>query len=124
VGFKTLLSFLAAPGGDSTDDGNASTVADTTWEALIATPNYPDYTSGANNLSGSATKMLQLFFGRDDVTFSIMSVVTNTTRTYTRFSDAAADVVEARILEGIHFRFADIGGRDQGRAVANWAFTR
>ena len=44
-------------------------------------------------------------------------------RTYNRFSDAAADVVNARILEGIHFRFADVQARKQGRHVAQWAFS-
>jgi hypothetical protein len=44
------------------------------------------------------------------------------TRTFTRFSDAAAEVVEARILLGIHFRFADEVARTQGTQVANWTF--
>jgi hypothetical protein len=44
------------------------------------------------------------------------------TRTYSRFSDAAQDVVDARIYEGIHFRFADEDARNQGRHVAEWVF--
>jgi hypothetical protein len=32
-------------------------------------------------------------------------------RTFNRFSDGAADVVNARILEGIHVRFADVQAR-------------
>jgi hypothetical protein len=44
------------------------------------------------------------------------------TRTFSRFSDAAQEVVDARIYEGIHFRFADEVARKQGRQVANWAF--
>jgi len=44
-------------------------------------------------------------------------------RTYHRFSDAAHDVVNARILEGIHFRFADVQARKQGRHVAQWVFS-
>jgi hypothetical protein len=44
------------------------------------------------------------------------------TRTYDRFSDAAHDVVNARIFEGIHFRFADVQARKQGRHVAQWVF--
>jgi hypothetical protein len=44
------------------------------------------------------------------------------TRVYRRFSDAAADAVEARIYLGIHFRFADTAARTQGRKVADWAF--
>jgi hypothetical protein len=39
-----------------------------------------------------------------------------------RFSDVAADVVEARILLGIHFRFADTVARKQGKQVADKAF--
>jgi len=37
------------------NDGNPQTEADATWTSLIATPPYPDYTSGANNLAGSFT---------------------------------------------------------------------
>ena len=100
---------------------------DPDWLPLFTTPNYPDYTSGANNLSGAATTMLANFFGTDEVTFSLTSTIAqaiNKTRTYERFSDAAEDVVDARIYEGIHFRFADTVARTQGTHVANWAFER
>jgi hypothetical protein len=87
--------------GDS--DGNSKTSGDPAWQSLIATPNYPDYTSGANNLSGAVTTMLANFFGTDTFTFSITSVVAGLTqnpRTYAHFSDAADDVVDARVFEG------------------------
>jgi hypothetical protein len=45
------------------------------------------------------------------------------TRSFSRFSDAAEEVFKARILEGIHFRFADAEGRKQGIRVAQWAFS-
>jgi hypothetical protein len=104
-------------------DTNPDTVGDPTWEPLINTPNYPDHTSGANNASGAATRTLALFFGRN-LTFTVMT--TNTTPgipqtiTYSRFDDASRDVVEARIFEGIHWRFADEDARKQGRHVAQW----
>ena len=107
------------------DDGNPLTQGDPDWRPLIISPNYPDYTSGANNVSGAATTMLANFFGTDELTFSLTSTipqVINKTRTYDRFSAAADDIVDARIYEGIHFRFADVGGRTQGTNVANWAF--
>jgi hypothetical protein len=72
------------------------------------------------------TRSLELFFGTDRVTFEVTSLVPQAvrkTRTYRRFSDAAADMVEARILLGIHFRFADVAGRTQGRHVADWTAT-
>lgn len=108
------------------DDANPDTHADPTWEPLINTPNYPDYTSGANNVSAAATRSLALFFGTDEMTFTVFT--TNTTAgipasiTYSKFSDAAEDVVNARIWEGIHFRFADEEARKQGRHVAQWVF--
>jgi hypothetical protein len=49
--------------GDS--DGNPQTVDDVNWLPLLATPPYPDYTSGANNLTGSLTRTLEHFFGTD-----------------------------------------------------------
>jgi hypothetical protein len=106
-------------------DGNPKTEADASWQPLINNPNYPDYTSGANNVAGAMTRTLQLFFDADRVTFEITSLVpqvVHKTRTYRRFSDAADDMVEARMLLGIHFRFADTAGRTQGQRVADWTF--
>jgi hypothetical protein len=106
-------------------DGNSKTDGDTGWLPLIVTPAYPDYTSGANNLTGAVTKTLRLFFGTDHFTFLMTSnnpLAIPPTHTYERFSDAAQDVVDARVYQGIHFRFADTAGRRQGRQVANWAF--
>jgi hypothetical protein len=43
-------------------------------------------------------------------------------RDYTRFSDVAQDVVDARIYMGIHFRAPDTAGRSAGQRVARWAY--
>jgi hypothetical protein len=108
---------------EAAHDGNPHTVADASWQPLINNPNYPDYTSGANNVAGAMTRTLELFFDTDRMTFDVTTAVPQAvrkTRTYRRFSDAADDMVEARILLGIHFRFADIAARKQGRQVADW----
>jgi hypothetical protein len=107
------------------NDENRHTVGDPTWEPFLDTPPYPDYTSGANNVYGSATRMLELFFGTDELTFSLTTDNTSAiqkTRTYTRFSDLAQDVVDVRIYQGIHTRSADAAARKQGGQVAKWAF--
>ena len=49
-------------------DGNPRTAGDATWLPLISTPPYPEFPSGANNLTGAMTRTLELFFG-DKVTF-------------------------------------------------------
>jgi len=108
------------------EDGNPETVGDPNWLPLITTPNYPDYTSGANGVTGAVTRSLALFFGTDHMNFSLTTTnpaAVQQTRMYTRFSEAAAEVVNARIYEGIHFRFADVVARRQGRHVAQWVFS-
>jgi hypothetical protein len=111
---------------DADKDGNRETDSDANWQPLINTPNYPDYTSGANNITGAVTRTLALFFGAEEMNFSATTTnlaALQQVRTYNRFSDAAEDVVNARIYEGIHFRFADVQARKQGRHVAQWVFS-
>src|SRR5262249_27838246 len=108
------------------NDNNPWTSGDLNWKPLITTPNYSEYPSGANCFTGSVTRVLELFFETDHMSFSVTTTnpgpTVQDTRTYDRFSDAAQDVVDARIYEGIHFRFADEVGRKQGRQVAEFAF--
>ena len=109
------------------DDGNPATDADPSWKPLINTPNYPDYTSGANALTAAMTRTLRLVFGRNDVPVSLTSNAAilppeKRTRSYARITDVADEVVEARIYLGIHFRFADEEARRQGERIAQWAF--
>jgi hypothetical protein len=119
-------------------DGNSKTAGDTTWVPFISsahfpagsqTPPYPDDLSGATGLTGAYTTMLQLFFKTDHLPFEIykaspatVAICTNP-RLYRRISDAAEEVVDARILLGIHFRFADTGARVLGTRAAWHVFT-
>ena len=71
------------------------------------------------------TRILELVFGKDDVAFTVMSPskeAAQKTKNYSRFSDLTKDMVDVRIYQGIHFRFADEEARDQGRQVAEWVF--
>lgn len=106
------------------NDGNPNTIGDPTWLPLLTTPPYPAYTSGANNVSGSTTRMLTHFFDTNHMDFSLTSVFNGVTRTrmYKKFSKAADEVVDARILQGIHFRTEDEVGREQGEGVADFVF--
>ncbi|HEX2461737.1 MAG TPA: vanadium-dependent haloperoxidase [Vicinamibacterales bacterium] len=109
-------------------DGNPKTDGDPDWQPLINTPPYPDYTSGANNLTGATTRCLALFFGTDRFDFTVTSSASQLTdpatrtRHFTHFSQAADEVVDARIMQGIHFRSGDADGRQQGERVALWVF--
>jgi len=101
-------------------DGNPVTTADPTWTPLLVTPPFPDYTSG--HACSTAADMLTLrhFFGRDDIAFSAYSADSGTTRSYQSFSGALAELIEARIWGGIHFRTADVQGAKIGENVARY----
>ena len=115
----------AIPEGAS--DGNARTDPEAGWTPLIGTPPYPDYVSGANGLTGAFTGLLRLFFDTDAMSFSVKNPAANVVdkeRDFTTFSQAAQEVVDARVLLGIHFRFADEEGRRLGERVAHWTIQK
>ena len=73
----------------------------------------------ALGLSGSIVATLQDFFGTDQIGWTD----TNNggfTRSFTRFSQAIDEVVDARVWSGIHFRNADEHGAKIGKQVAQY----
>ncbi len=107
-------------------DGNPNTVGDAAWESFILNPAYPDYTSGANGVSSSALFSMEHFFETDRMDFSMTTTNTGPTiqdtRDYSRFSQAIQEVVDGRVLLGIHFRFADEVSVKMGQSVVKWGF--
>jgi hypothetical protein len=108
-------------------DGNPRTAGDPAWEPFVTTPPYPDQTSGANCLAASILTVAQRFFGTDEFEFTVSTTApaaVEKTRHYTRFSQAMDEMVEVRILQGIHFRSADEDGRRQGTNIGHWTYQR
>jgi hypothetical protein len=106
-------------------DDNPATVVDPNWQPLINTPNFPEYPSGHADVSGAVSHMLRLFFGTDELTFQMITtnaLARQKTRTFTRFSQAEQEVINARVYVGIHYRNSDTTAGAQGRRVANWVF--
>jgi hypothetical protein len=105
-------------------DGNPDTDADPSWLPLLVTPAHPDYTSGHTARTAAITGTLTYFFRRDDIAFSAFSADSGTTRSFTSFSQALAEVIEARIWGGIHTRNADVAGAAIGAAVSRYITRR
>ena len=101
-------------------DGNPATEPDRGWLPLINNPPYPDHPSGLACVSSAMASTLGDFFGSDQVAFSERSMSSNTTRSFTGFSDAVQEVVDARVWSGIHFRTADEDGARIGARVARY----
>jgi hypothetical protein len=129
AGFQTKyeLNFwrpiTAIRAGDT--DGNPRTIADPNWFSFLNTPNIPDYTSTHSVLGGAAAEVLRRFFRRDDIPFTTTSGApfANITRSFTSFSQAAAENGESRIYAGIHFRTVVEDGIKQGKHIGGFVFT-
>jgi hypothetical protein len=106
-------------------DGNPATAPDLTWTPLLTAP-YPDHVSGHLGLDGSHTGVLRMFFcdapaGGYQITSTFVNPGGPATRTFSSFNQALDEIVEARIWAGLHFRTADVQGRQLGTNVANFA---
>jgi hypothetical protein len=68
---------------------------------------------------------MSLFFDTNEMAFQIATTnpvpTVVDTRSYSSFSQVRDEVEDARILQGIHFRFADTDARRQGEHIAQWA---
>ena len=101
-------------------EGNPDTLPDPTWTPLLSAP-YPDHTSGHMCLDGAHLRTLQMFFGTDVMHYGVTSSqFGGETRFFDRFSEPLDEIVEARIWAGLHFRTADVQGRDLGINVAEY----
>jgi hypothetical protein len=101
-------------------DGNPATAPDTNWTPLLTAP-YPEHPSGHMCLDGAHLHVLQLFFGTDVMHFGVTSSqFGGETRFFDRFSDPLTEITDARVWAGLHFRTADVQGRNLGINVANY----
>jgi hypothetical protein len=99
--------------------------ADPLWEPWLdflpaGTPAHPEYPSAHSSLSGAAAFILAAAFG-ENTDFSLTSEVRpGTTRSFHSFSDATAEIADARVFGGIHFRTSCVRANSLGRAVADY----
>ena len=100
-------------------DGNPDTTAQAGWAPLIVTPAFQEYPSGHSGVSSAAATMLASVFG-NDTSFTVTSAgLPGVERSFTSFSDAVAQVADARVFGGIHFRSACVDAARMGVEVAD-----
>lgn len=107
----------AIRGGDV--DGNDKTEADASWHPLIKTPCFPGYVSNhASGSYGGAEALRRIYgAGGHDITIANPAFPALVYH-YTKFDQITADIDDARVYGGIHFRFDQDGGARLGRDVA------
>jgi hypothetical protein len=106
-------------------DGNPATTADPSWVPLVNTPPYPEYVSGYSGVTGAFSRALGTALDTRHLRLELTSTaVPGATREYATAGALDADVIDARVWLGFHFRFADTGGVQIGQRVADWSLDR
>ncbi len=97
---------------------------DDSWEPVLQTPPFPEYTSGHSVVSGAAAIALTDIFG-DNFAFDDDTEVAYglPVRSFTSFKQASDEAALSRMYGGIHYRAAiDVGikqGRDLGKFIVD-----
>ena len=105
-------------------DGNADTVADPNWTPLSNTAADPSYPGAHGTISAAGAKVLGSIYG-NDVTFSVTSpALPGVTRSFSSFSQAAAEASVSRIYNGNHTRVDQVAGEHLGQDVAGFVLRR
>lgn len=105
-------------------DGNAATWPEPAWAPFLPTPNHPEYPSAHACGHGALGEVLRGFYGTPNVTFELDSTVTGTTRRFSSVDAMNAEVSNARVWGGMHFRFSNDDGTALGAQAARWMLDR
>jgi hypothetical protein len=105
-------------------DGNPATAPDPAWTPLRVTAPSTEYPSGHACFTSATTTAMRRFFGRDNLRFSAHSVDSGTTRHYDSLSVAMAELLEARIWAGVHYRTAAVDGERLAATVTRDVLSR
>jgi len=94
--------------GLAENDGIPFTVGDPDWQPLLGTPTFPDYISGHTTFAGAFAGVLTNFFGEDYEFTAVSQELTDVTRSYGSFFEAAQEDGLSRVYGGVHVLEATI----------------
>ncbi len=107
-------------------DGHDATVRDAAWVPLIDNPMHPEYPSAHSILAAAVGTVLDAETGRGPL--PVLSTTSPTaqgaTRRWTHVEDFIREVADARVWEGVHFRFSTETGVAMGRQIGRLAAER
>tara|TARA_R110002073_G_scaffold53840_1_gene138759 strand:- start:3376 stop:4710 length:1335 start_codon:yes stop_codon:yes gene_type:complete len=94
---------------------------DDSWEPVLQTPPFPEYTSGHSVVSGAASTVLTSIFG-DDFYFEDTTEIPYglPVRSFLSFNKAAEEAAISRLYGGIHYISAITIGLQQGREIGRF----
>ena len=90
---------------------------------MIHAPRFPEYISNHSVLTASIMRVLTHELGDEQAFILSTPLMPGVSASFERFSDAAAQVKEARIWGSMHFRHACDVGEELGVALADFVVT-
>ena len=103
------------------DDGNPLTVEQPGWRPLVATPNHPEYPSAHATITSAVVEVLTRFLGTDQIEVDVQGTPSlSVTRHFVTADELRAEVGNARVWAGLHYRFSVQAGSVLGREVADY----
>ena len=100
---------------------NAKMKADPDFIPNMPSPPFPSYTSGHSTFSAAAARTLALYFGTDDIEFSVTSdALPGSVRSFKKLSDAQKEAGMSRVWGGIHTMSDNLEAQKAGVKIADW----
>jgi hypothetical protein len=106
--------------------GSPGVTPDATWTPYFNTPTFPEYPSGHSGYAGAAQQVLTAFVGPfAPAPISVTSPSDpGSTHVYTNWAQITQEVINARVWEGVHFRFSDNTAARVGAEVSDYDLPR
>ena len=104
------------------NDGNAATEIDAAWAPFVTTPMHPEYPCAHCIAQSSAAAVLKTLFG-DQLPITVLMTsptAPGVTRKFDRLSDYTAEIINARIYDGVHYRTSGEVGVEMGRKIGEY----
>jgi hypothetical protein len=101
-------------------DGNPATDPDPAWIGLAITPAHPEYPAAHGCWTSATATILEHFNGTKTAHFVLDSAVTGTTHVFENTDDLRAEIIDARVYGGMHYRNSVEVGATMGEQVADW----
>lgn len=106
-----------------TRECNAHAVACPEFIPLMSSPAFPSYTSGHSTFSAAGSRILERYFGTDDIEFSTTSDgLPGAVRSFRKLSDARKEIGMSRVWGGIHFMSDNLVGQECGLKIADYVY--
>jgi hypothetical protein len=100
---------------------NGAFERDPAWEPFIPTPMHPEYPCAHCITQSAAACVLEASFGDAIPAVKLTSTTApGVTRSFVKLSDYVAEVVNARIYDGVHYRVSGEVGAAMGRKIGDY----